>query len=842
MVSSGSSGQDDLPVSERDPATVARLAGREALGRLHLLVGVSGELAAVVDDPAAGFAGMARVCVPDFCDLLALEVLGAGEPTLAVLRVAPDAGIRVPSPWPMIGLPADAAPVPVLVHRHRPAHVALRPALEQLAADSLIVAPVTAGGATLGALVLAIGTHRRGFRPSALAVAGELAARVGAVMHRVVLLGEARSAANAHARTARWLRRVGSVAAGLAGAVTPMGVLEAACVEARNVHDAEGAAVRWTLGSGRELSAAVGQVDAALAADALRAVGPDHPASGDGWVAWPLHCSRPGERATLVLFLDREPDPEEEISLRSMASLIPIAFERALATETAVVREAELRALFEASPGPLLTVAPDARVTSANPAARQLLGGAGPDGTWRLPPEVRDPILEVATGAWRRRSRFDGTVTTEALDLAVSAAPLPGGSDGDRRAVVAVTDLSERRRAERAMLQAQKLEAMGLVAGRVAHDFNNLLTLITGYSDLLGRGVLSDEQRHLLAQVEGATERAATLTQRMLGLTRRSAGMTELVDLGGLTASLGEVLRRLAGEGVEVVLEAPVGALLVNADPVAIEQVILNLTGNALDALAGTGRLTVLVEGVEADGTNRPAPAGCLPGSYARLVVSDDGPGMSAEVLARCTEPFFTTKPRHEGSGLGLSSVAAAAHELGGALLVDSVPELGTRVEVWVPRAGGTLPADGSMTPRASPEVTLAGTRVLVVEDDGALRELTGSVLTAAGAVVSAHPHAEAVLCAASAAGGPGGADVLASDVLVTDVRLPGLSGVELAARLRSQRPDLPVVFMTGFADPSEDRLGSLAGPWSRLLRKPFRPGRLLAVIDELVALQGSKR
>lgn len=849
-MSTASDERNGQPRVDRDPSTVARLAGSEAIQRLEVLVGVSEALSEVVDDPSTSFADLAAACVPRFCDLLALEVLGDGGGALGTLRVAPEAVLMVPSPWPLFGASCAPGGSPVLFRRDtlREGSAGVgETVVDRLGADSAIVAPMAGGGSTVGWLVLAVGDGRRGFRPSALPVAGEIAARIGAVIHRVELLRAARIAARDHARTARWLRRIGSVAAGLAGAVTPQEVLEAACVEACTVHDADGAVIRWTLAGGRELRSSVGDVDPSVAAAALETARSEGPTSAEGWIAWPLQCSRSDESATLVLFLDRKTEPEEEISLRSLASLIPIAFERALGTEIALAQEVRLRALFEATPGALMTLHPDGRVDSANPAARLLFDIEAPDGSPALPPGLRAPILEVVQEARRRVGRFDATVTTDDFELAVAAAPLAADDAADWPLVVAITDLSERRRAERMVLQAQKLETMGQVAGRIAHDFNNLLTLVTGYSDLLGKEELTEAQRHLLAQIDAAAGRAAALTQRMLGLARRPSRVAEVVDLSSLIGSLATVVERLAGEGVELVLEPPTDPLVVTADPAEVEQIVLNLVVNALDAMGGTGRLTLRVERLELAGEDGSPPARPAPGTYARLVVADDGPGMTAEVRARCTEPFFTTKPRHEGSGLGLASVAAAAREMGGFVEIDSVPGLGTRVEVSMPLATGAVPRARRVPARWGSHRSLTGARVLLVEDDAQLREMTGGVLTAAGAEIVAYPDAEAALLLAVGAVGEVAPDVLAPDVLapdvlVADVRLPGLSGLELAARLRCRWAELPVVLVTGFGELSADRLHSLPGPQARLLRKPFRPDQLRDAVGGLVPVQGSNR
>ncbi|HLH47082.1 MAG TPA: ATP-binding protein, partial [Acidimicrobiales bacterium] len=487
-------------------------------------------------------------------------------------------------------------------------------------------------------------------------------------------------------------------------------------------------------------------------------------------------------------------------------------------------------------------------VDNANRAALDLLaggtGGAGgaagaevtaAPGERTLPDDIGAAVRQLADEVRRSGASHSRPLSTERMELSVSAAPLPAGADlDDGTVVVAATDLTERRRAERALVRAQRLEAMGQIAGRVAHDFNNLLTLIMGYSDLLRRSLDGDDTGlQMLTQIDRAAKRAAALTGQMLGFTRRRVGTTALVDLNEVLGNLERVLAGVAGANVTLTVARPPGPVWVRGDAGDLEQVVVNLAINAVDAMAGSGALTVSLQ------TAAEPPAGRLglaPGAYAVLTVADEGPGMNEAVLARCTEPFFTTKEQGRGSGLGLSTVAGLAADFGGLLDIDSAPGRGTRAVIWLPlqEARAEAPAGGSAAgPVAGEPVRV---RVLLVEDEDDLRVLATRALTEAGADVWAESTAEAVLDQRDR-----WSDF---DVLVTDVIMPGLNGVELASRLRTARPDLPVLYVTGYANQALRQQGLVAD--ARILRKPYTPGELraalLAVAEAAPRGQGSNR
>lgn len=353
-------------------------------------------------------------------------------------------------------------------------------------------------------------------------------------------------------------------------------------------------------------------------------------------------------------------------------------------------------------------------------------------------------------------------------------------------------DVSERRRLEQELLQSQKMDAIGRLAGGVAHDFNNLLTVIAGYGELVYGSLADDDPRRQDAeQVLRAAERATGLTRQLLAFSRKQVIAPRVLEVDALVQDMGKMLRRLIGENIY--LEMQLGADLgrVKADPGQFEQALLNLVVNARDAMPDGGRLIITTEISEfTPGTVRrvgPLRQGpCL-----RLSVTDTGPGMDEHTLEHLFEPFFTTKARGKGTGLGLSTVYAIIEQCGGAVEVECAPAHGTRVSLCLPLT--MEPLQIADTQRRAPSSSI-GETVLLVEDDPLVRGLFRQYLTERGYhVLEAGSMAEALAVSASHPG--------PVDLLVTDVILPGPSGVELARALARERNDMPVLFVSGYTD-----------------------------------------
>jgi PAS domain S-box-containing protein len=378
-------------------------------------------------------------------------------------------------------------------------------------------------------------------------------------------------------------------------------------------------------------------------------------------------------------------------------------------------------------------------------------------------------------------------------------------------------EMRRREETQAALLQAQKLEALGQLTGGVAHDFNNVLAAVIGSLKLIARRSADRPQILELARAgEQAADRATALVRQLLAFARREELAPAPIDLAALLAGTEAMVRRAAGAGIRLVIAVPPDLWPAMADAHRLEVALLNLAMNARDALLGGGAITIAARNAPGGRGPRAEPdrPPALPplGDFVVVTVRDDGPGMAPEVLARATEPFFTTKPRGKGTGLGLAMVHGFAHQSGGALRLLSAPGEGTTVEVWLPRAAAEpTHADPAETTDADP-ARHGNASLLVVDDDDHVRLVTATQLRDLGYEVLEANGADAAMVQALAA------EKL--DLLVSDVVMPGGGGTELAARLRAARPGVPVLFITGFTDRQ-----ALDG--EAVLAKPFTPRQL---------------
>jgi PAS domain S-box-containing protein len=376
------------------------------------------------------------------------------------------------------------------------------------------------------------------------------------------------------------------------------------------------------------------------------------------------------------------------------------------------------------------------------------------------------------------------------------------------------------RRSEAQLLQAQKMEAVGRLAGGVAHDFNNLLTVINGYSEVLLQGLPdADPIREPLGEIRTAGERAGLLTRQLLAFSRKQVLQPVVVNLNAVVADMDRMLRRLIGEDVELVTRLDPALWLVRADAGQVEQVLLNLAINARDAMPTGGRLTLETHNVEA------GPGAARPGRYALLAVSDTGLGMTDDVRGHIFEPFFTTKEPGRGTGLGLSTVYGIVTQSGGQVEVESGPGLGTTFRVYLPRAEEAAAPAGRKEPGAGPP--RGDETVALVEDDDSLRALVHTVLTRSGYRVIDARHGPEALLKCGQHDGP-------IHLLVTDVVLPQVSGPQLAERLAVLRPGLKVLFISGYTDEAVIRHG-MVSPGTAFLPKPFTPAALAQKVREVL-------
>ena len=386
-------------------------------------------------------------------------------------------------------------------------------------------------------------------------------------------------------------------------------------------------------------------------------------------------------------------------------------------------------------------------------------------------------------------------------------------------------EIADRRQAEAALWHTQKLDLIGQLTGGIAHDFNNLLMVISGNLELVhqsfdgGAKLPLAQLRELLSNAEAATEHAAKITQQLLAFARRSALTEETVCFTDLLAISEGFLRRAAGEAIEFACACGPDLWNCRVDAVQLEAAILNLVVNARDAMPQGGKLNIQAMNVSVDVTSIEAERGVPIGDFVRIVVSDTGHGMSADVIERVFEPFFTTKEVGKGSGLGLSQVYGFVKQSGGHILIDSVPDEGTALSLYLPRS---LPsAEMSATPDAHPRHAPGGSEtVLIVDDNEDVREVTAVVVRSLSyEVLTAGDATEAL----AVIHGPRGIDLLMSDIVMSG----GIDGFELADRAQTLRPGLPVLLMSAY--PAR----SVAKSDFPILHKPFRREELARYIRD---------
>ncbi len=387
-------------------------------------------------------------------------------------------------------------------------------------------------------------------------------------------------------------------------------------------------------------------------------------------------------------------------------------------------------------------------------------------------------------------------------------------------------DVTERAALELQLVQSQKMEAVGRLAGGVAHDFNNLLTVITGYGELmLGELRADDPMRGEVEEIQKAADRAASLTRQLLAFSRRQVLAPKIMDLNSAVSNMDKLLRRLLGEDVELntLLDPSLGR--VKADPGQIEQVVMNLAVNARDAMPSGGKLTIETANLDLDSFYAREHVKVMAGPYVMLAVSDTGVGMDSETQAHIFEPFFTTKAQGKGTGLGLSTVYGIVKQSGGYIWVYSESGRGTTFKVYLPRVSEEADAGASGGPEHE---THRGTEtVLLVEDEDGVRALIRQILTKNGYQVLEARRAEEALMLAEGHNGP-------LHLLLTDVVLARMSGRELAHQLSPKRPEMQVIFMSGYTDEAIVHHGILR-PGAMFLQKPFTTDGLMHKVREVL-------
>ena len=494
-----------------------------------------------------------------------------------------------------------------------------------------------------------------------------------------------------------------------------------------------------------------------------------------------------------------------------------------------VLQESEkmVMALLESASQAILSVDRNGRIVLANPKTEELFGYSREEllgarleillpeghrrdhGRHREDYFARPRVRPMGIGLDLTGRRKDGTEFP--VEISLSHVETAEGVF----AIAFVSDISDRKRLEGQLLQAQKMEAVGRLAGGVAHDFNNMLTVIAGYNRMILDELSPlDPLRGCAEEVLKATDRAAALTKQLLAFSRRQIMQPCVMSVNNTIRQTEKMLRRLIGEDIELILVLPENVDNIKADPNHLEQAIVNLALNARDAMPKGGRITVETANVHLDETYARTHLGIQPGDFVMVAVSDTGHGMDAETRRHLFEPFFTTKGKGKGTGLGLATVYGAVKQLGGDIWVYSEPGQGTTFKLYFPRvaeAAALPPADHLATEEVPHTET-----ILVVEDEQTVRDLTVKMLRKLGHTVLAAADGAEAIELVNAYPAP-------IALLLTDVVMPNMSGRQVAERLLKLRPALKVLYLSGYTDNTvihhgilEDGVEFLPKPFSR--------------------------
>jgi two-component system, cell cycle sensor histidine kinase and response regulator CckA len=515
--------------------------------------------------------------------------------------------------------------------------------------------------------------------------------------------------------------------------------------------------------------------------------------------------------------------------------------ERKLAEEAAHDSEARYRLLFESNPFPMwvydletlsFLAINDAAVHSYGYSREEFLAMTIKD---IRPAEDVPTLLDNVTkgfaglneaGVWRHRKK-DGTI----IDAEITSYPLHFA--GRRAELVLANDITKRkqteealRRSEEQLRQAQKMEAVGKLAGGIAHDFNNLVTVINGHTALSMRRLEQDNPLYRkLEVIKEAGERAASLTRQLLAFSRKQILQPKVLDLNHVIFETNKILQRLIGEDIDLFIGLMPDLGKVKADPGQLEQVLMNISVNARDAMPKGGKLTIETHNVDVDEGYASRHLSIRPGRYVMLAVSDTGCGMDAQTKERIFEPFFTTKEVGKGTGLGLSTVYGIVRQSGGNIWVYSEPGRGTTFKIYLPCVDS--PAAEFKVSTVETQAQLGTETVLLVEDEEMVREMTKEILQESGYRVIEAKHGQEALLVAEQHHGP-------IHLMLSDVVMPQMSGRELAEQLTPIRREMKVLYMSGYTDDAIVHHGVLDEGMA-FIEKPFTPNALARKLREVL-------
>jgi two-component system cell cycle sensor histidine kinase/response regulator CckA len=527
-------------------------------------------------------------------------------------------------------------------------------------------------------------------------------------------------------------------------------------------------------------------------------------------------------------------EPDKEILTfvaRQLASAVEIK-----RNELALRRsEARYRSLVQSSVYGIYRSSLEGRFLDVNPALITMLGYASAEEVLLLDPE-KDVFANSEEhtrliAEFRRSGRLDGIELKwkrkdgKAITVRISGRAVSNVDEPADVLEAIAEDVTDRRVLEDQFRQAQKMEAVGRLAGGVAHDFNNLLMVISGYAEVILANLSLDHPLYEKGKaIQAAADRATTLTRQLLAFSRKQMLELKVVDVNAIVSDMERLLRPLIGENVEVVTTLAPDAAHTRADAGQLEQVLMNLVVNAKDAMPGGGKLAIQTKNLFVDENHRRGQTFIRPGDYVLLTVSDTGLGMDKETQSRIFEPFFTTKEKGKGTGLGLSTVYGIVKQSGGYVMVQSEEGRGTSFHIYLPRVEGV--AERHPAPVA--HTALGGTEtVLLVEDEAPVRQLVRDTLAAKGYQVVEAENGEAGLAAAAQHKGN-------IDLVITDVVMPGLGGRDLVKQLAQTRPQTKVLYLSGYTEDAILSDGAIE-KGTAFLQKPFTLQNLSRKVREVL-------
>lgn len=873
-------------------ATRSRYGAAHAHTQLRLLARGGTALAKALEDYDDAMHELAEVVVPDFADWFGVHVLEeTGQVRQVITRAAPKAtgsvelwGAEHPHPrgeelareamgqrraqvlLPTSRLGTDA--LGAVVHTHHTLG-------ECPCVTSMLVVPIRVRGAFMACLSFVTMPGRRGYRPSDLETARELAERVGVAIERVHSWRAAKRAGEVASDYAERLRRLVDVSLVMNAQFSEDEVLQLLAEHTQRALEAEVTVVSalacggafaekvWPpqragdvdgdeelrdvvlaashvalrQGGGSDtVPATGGGVSVAASSSLTSAMALPAASRGRGWIVAPINDTTGEVRRVVVAVGERGArfSLEDESVLTVLAQMASVALRNARLYGEVLGNEQRLQTVVDCSPVAIAELGATGEAHWWNRAAATLFGWPDSSGPRRIPVRADSELVlgglldsafagKPVVGVVMSVTGADG----EPLELSVSVSPI--GSPGEvTGALVVAEDVTGRRRMLEQVHQAERLQAMSRMAGALAHDFNNLLTVILGCGESLMRRLGQDEELGPdVAAIHRAGTRAAALTSQLVRIGgQRHPVQAEVVRVDDAIAAMKPMLAGVLGEHVHLRISTGAAKAKVLVDPSELERAVLNLVINARDAMPGGGTCTLE--------TRRVAPAQSSGAGVVELSVADDGVGMDGDTAAHCFEPFFTTKGRARGTGLGLSAVHAIVAQAGGDVAVASSPGAGTTFTIRLPVVEGSPAAVApAPEPELEPELGRGGGPVpersgdratlLVVDDEPEVLRLEVRELEAAGYEVLAARNALEALHILDAHGG-------GIDLLVTDVVMPGMSGIELAAALRARDPGVGVLFMSGHLDDDTTARASLPDH-ATLLVKPFGPDELSQMV-----------